>query len=64
MYRFTKIGESVAASYYPEIITSTDTEDAADILRAFKGFLVSCTFHPDTVDAAILELAEELQEDE
>lgn len=58
-YRFTKIGDTVADSYNPEVITSTDAEDIMSLLEAFKGFLVSCSWHPETITAGFEAMGEE-----
>jgi hypothetical protein len=63
MYRFTKVEESDMGVFSPEVVITTKTECVSDVLDAFQGFLVACTFHPSVVAEAFLKKAEELKDE-
>ena len=62
-YRFTKIGDTIADTYSPEVVTTTDTEQIDDIFQAFIGFLVSVGWCKETIDGEILDLADNIGDD-
>jgi len=61
-YVFTRTGSRPLNTYYPEITTSTDAEGIEDVLKAFRGFLLTADWQASVVDEAICDMADTIRD--